>query len=95
MTDQQSQPSPEEAKGGSPASAPWRNLGYGIRLHVEQCEDGWRWRAWQQMTKTGWRALPEPATQDVALRFSTQPRAEIFFQRLALLLLPHTGHGEG
>jgi hypothetical protein len=77
------------------ANSQWVDLGHGIRLYLEQCDDGWRWRGWEQMTRTGWRALPAPATQDLALRFSTQPRAEMFFQRLVLLLLPHTGHGEG
>ena len=80
---------------GSPASTHWKNLGYGMRLQLEHCEDGWRWCTWEQMTRTGWQAMPAPATQDVAQRFSTEPRAEFFFQHLALLLLPHTGHGEG
>src|SRR5512135_372693 len=93
MTRQQSEASPEEAIGGSRVSAQWMDLSHGIRLHVEPCEDGWRWRAWEQMTRTGWQALPAPATQDVALRFSTQRRAQCFFQHLALLLLRHTGHG--
>ena len=78
-----------------PANCGWVDLGHGIRLQLEQHEDGWRWRAWERMTTTGWRALPAPATQDVALRFSTSSRAGTFFQRLALLLLRHTGHGEG
>jgi len=78
-----------------PANFQWVDLGHGIRLHLEQCDEGWRWGAWERMTRSGWQALPAPAPQDVALRFSTQPRAEMFFQHLVLLLLPHTGHGEG
>lgn len=95
MTHQHSQPSLQAAIGGSPASAQWADLGHGIRLQLRQCEEGWRWRSWEQMTRTGWQALPTPARQDVAFRFSTQPRAEFFFQHLALLLLRHTGFGEG
>ena len=73
----------------------WVDLGHGIRLQLEQHEDGWCWRAWERMTTTRWQALPAPAIEDVAARFSTSSRAGTFFQRLALLLLRHTGHGEG
>jgi len=77
------------------AQSPWVDLGHGIRLKLEHDEDGWRWCAWGRITRAGWCALPAPATPDVALRFSTQSRAVTFFQRLTLLLVPHTGHGEG
>jgi len=94
MTYQQSQPSPEGAVGGCPASAHWTNLDYGVRLQLNQFEDGWSWSAWEQITKNGWRPLPRPAAEDVARRFSIQRRAEIFFQRLALLTLPCMPNGE-
>jgi hypothetical protein len=41
---------------GSPASTHWKNLGYGMRLHIEECDAGWRWHAWEQMTSTQARA---------------------------------------
>lgn len=78
-----------------PRNSQWINLGHGFRLQLKQLEGGWQWSAWEQMTRTGWRALPPPEAQDVAFQFTTQLRAQIFFQQLALLLLPHTGHGEG
>ena len=78
-----------------PAKSTWVDLGHGIRLKLEHDEDGWRWGAWGHITRAGWGALPAPATPDIARRFSTQSRAVTFFQRLTLLLVPHTGHGEG
>jgi len=77
-----------------PATSQWIDLGYGVRLQLNQFEDGWGWSAWERITANGWRALPAPSAEDVARRFSVLPRAEIFFHRLMLLTLTHTPHGE-
>ena len=54
-----------------------------IRLQLLQCDDGWGWRAWEELVNGHWQPLRQPAFADRCRRFKTQEHAERFFGLLA------------